>query len=318
MDIQNMKDSLILEGKIYISARRAARIINYAQDYVGQLCRAGKLDCRMVGRSWFVTEESLLSHRQSALDATTEKVSKIIEQPDIKNESKIAIPFPVKAVEPVASNFKYEPIKSALLPEVRKKVPVYFSLPKGTVMTNPVVARVSPIHDSKIILTLALLLFSGFVFSVSLSSMNSGNISTFTSSISSASRDMAHRVATFFDQSNDINLAQVGTGSGAPTSSATPAISKNLANQETQNLNGLGIVSSSQSELTDTQQKEKIRNSFSDQVAIHPDQSGTAGIITPVFRKTNGDDFVYVLVPVKDKNQDKNQDKGQIKNAKQK
>ena len=27
-----MKDTLILEGKTYISARRAARIINYAQD----------------------------------------------------------------------------------------------------------------------------------------------------------------------------------------------------------------------------------------------------------------------------------------------
>ena len=67
-----MKDNLILEGKNYISAKRAAKIINYAQDYIGQLCRSEKLDCRMVGRSWFVTEESLLAHRQSAVDSVIE------------------------------------------------------------------------------------------------------------------------------------------------------------------------------------------------------------------------------------------------------
>src|SRR3989338_4881695 len=90
-----MKDSLILEGKIYISARRAAKIINYAQDYIGQLCRQGKLDSRMVGRSWFVTEESLLAHREAAIDATTERVAKIIgtdaiEENAKRNEKKIS------------------------------------------------------------------------------------------------------------------------------------------------------------------------------------------------------------------------------------
>jgi Holliday junction resolvase len=78
-----MKDSVILEGKIYISAKRAAKIINYAQDYIGQLCRSGKLDCKMIGRSWFVTEESLLAHRESAIDATQERVLKVIKNNDV-------------------------------------------------------------------------------------------------------------------------------------------------------------------------------------------------------------------------------------------
>ncbi|MDE2041276.1 MAG: hypothetical protein KGI59_02755, partial [Patescibacteria group bacterium] len=62
-----MKDSFIFEGKKYISARRASEISDYSSDYVGQLCRAGKLDCRMVGRSWFVTEESLHLHKANVL-----------------------------------------------------------------------------------------------------------------------------------------------------------------------------------------------------------------------------------------------------------
>src|SRR3989344_5877927 len=112
MIVKNMKDTLILEGKNYISARRAAKIINYAQDYIGQLCRAGKLDCRMVGRSWFVTEESLLAHREAAVDATstggvttgnvTEKVAKISpEDSSIKTEEKLH-------TAPVKSPFIYQ------------------------------------------------------------------------------------------------------------------------------------------------------------------------------------------------------------------
>jgi len=59
-----VKDSVLLDGKIYISSRRAAEISHYTTDYVGQLCRSGKVDCRIVGRAWFVTEESVLAHQK--------------------------------------------------------------------------------------------------------------------------------------------------------------------------------------------------------------------------------------------------------------
>ena len=60
-----MKENLILQDKNYISAKRAAEIFGYASDYIGQLCRSGKVECKMVGRSWFVTKESLVKHRIS-------------------------------------------------------------------------------------------------------------------------------------------------------------------------------------------------------------------------------------------------------------
>jgi hypothetical protein len=69
--------------------------------------------------------------------------------------------------------------------------------------------------------------------------------------------------------------------------------------------NGLAVAPSV-SENDDYLLKQKINDSFSDEVKIKPDQSGTAGVITPVFKKTKGNDFVYVLVPVKDA--DKNKD----------
>lgn len=63
-----MQDSFILEGKKYISAKRASEISDYSSDYIGQLCRAGKLDCRRIGRSWFVTEASIHLHRAAILE----------------------------------------------------------------------------------------------------------------------------------------------------------------------------------------------------------------------------------------------------------
>ncbi len=62
-----MSESLIIEGKQYISSRRAAEIAGYSNDYVGQLCRAKKLTCRMVGRFWYVDQQSILRHQKESL-----------------------------------------------------------------------------------------------------------------------------------------------------------------------------------------------------------------------------------------------------------
>jgi hypothetical protein len=59
-----MSDGLIVNGKRYITTREAARLTGYAPDYVGQLCRGGKLDCSPIGRSWFVAEESIIEHKK--------------------------------------------------------------------------------------------------------------------------------------------------------------------------------------------------------------------------------------------------------------
>lgn len=45
-----------------------------------------------------------------------------------------------------------------------------------------------------------------------------------------------------------------------------------------------------------------IANSFSDEVIIRPDNTGRAGVITPVFRSGFGEDYMYVLVPIKESN----------------
>lgn len=57
----NSNDLHLDDGK-YISVREAADKTKYTIDYIGQLCRAGKIKAHRVGYNWFVGEDSILVH----------------------------------------------------------------------------------------------------------------------------------------------------------------------------------------------------------------------------------------------------------------
>jgi hypothetical protein len=277
-----MKDSIILEGKIYISASRAAKIINYTQDYIGQLCRSGKLDCKMIGRSWFVTESSLLEHRESTIDSTEEKISKIIQEAKIEDHK---VKLEDSKIE--KSVFKYETEKSVYLPPLVKTLPTSFSIPR----------------KSSNVINL------GYINSIK---STNGNTSAITSNFSLTTLVFAAIMITgsvfaftlFYPEYNkSISSLQASLSSLAQNNIDTPSVENPTLeiNSTTDNLNGMGVVRSTNSLSENNVAKDKIRSSFSDDVTIKPDTSGTAGVITPIFKKTNGDDFLYVLVPVNNK-----------------
>ncbi|MDO8593886.1 MAG: hypothetical protein Q7R93_00005, partial [bacterium] len=53
---------LTFDGKSFIPTKTAVQISKYSADYIGQLCRGGKLECKMIGRLWYVAEDSLRNH----------------------------------------------------------------------------------------------------------------------------------------------------------------------------------------------------------------------------------------------------------------
>jgi hypothetical protein len=61
-----MSHEITLDGSVYVSSKRAAEIAGYAQDYVGQLARSGKIDARRVGGLWYIKHDSLLQHKEKA------------------------------------------------------------------------------------------------------------------------------------------------------------------------------------------------------------------------------------------------------------
>lgn len=85
-------DELTLDNKIYISSKRAATLTGYAKDYVGQLCREGRVEARLVGRSWYVLEDSIRSHRfgdDDTLDSVSIKTNEKQEEKKQTTEDSI-------------------------------------------------------------------------------------------------------------------------------------------------------------------------------------------------------------------------------------
>lgn len=56
-------DEMEIDGKNYLSSKKAAQLTGYAKDYVGQLCREGRVKAKLIGRSWYVSEDSIRAHR---------------------------------------------------------------------------------------------------------------------------------------------------------------------------------------------------------------------------------------------------------------
>jgi hypothetical protein len=69
------QEEIELDGKTYVSSKRAAQLSQYAQDYIGQLCRAGSADCRRVSGLWYVTLQSLESHKEMSAEVKSQAFS---------------------------------------------------------------------------------------------------------------------------------------------------------------------------------------------------------------------------------------------------
>ena len=74
-------DEILIEEKKYVSSKQAAKLTGYAKDYIGQLCREGRVPARLVGRSWYVLEAAIQDHRFGNAMAV-ESVESIIKAPE--------------------------------------------------------------------------------------------------------------------------------------------------------------------------------------------------------------------------------------------
>lgn len=68
-------DKVILDGKEYIRSALAAKSLHYTTDYIGQLCRAKKIDARLVGRSWYVHLPSAEDHKSEKKKRKSQPIS---------------------------------------------------------------------------------------------------------------------------------------------------------------------------------------------------------------------------------------------------
>ena len=73
-------NSISIDGKKYSKATDIARELGYTADYVGQLCRAKKVEAQLVGRSWYVLEESIRAHKKTRYRNDKKVTHQLIKQ----------------------------------------------------------------------------------------------------------------------------------------------------------------------------------------------------------------------------------------------
>lgn len=114
-------DSLDIEGKEYISARRAGSEHGYTSDYIGQLVRKGSLEGKKVGRAWYVSVDSL-----SAYEKVLEK-EKETRSAQMKEEVAKYAEAPVKAIvhPPIVEPYREVSAQPEIKEEPVSKVSVH-------------------------------------------------------------------------------------------------------------------------------------------------------------------------------------------------
>lgn len=112
-------DEVTLNNKKYLKATEIAKDLGYTSDYVGQLCRAGKVDAQLVGRSWFVNEASLREHKHG-----TKRSNKAKSQAAVKHYRKSQTNRPRRAThtphERHITVHHYEADEADLFPQIKR------------------------------------------------------------------------------------------------------------------------------------------------------------------------------------------------------
>lgn len=72
-------DLLEFEGVPYLKASAIAKKLGYTADYVGQLCRSGKVEAKLVGRTWYVSETSIKGHKSSRNRSSKSKTQEALK-----------------------------------------------------------------------------------------------------------------------------------------------------------------------------------------------------------------------------------------------
>lgn len=73
-------DNVSVNGEQYVKASSIARELGYTADYVGQLCRGGKVDAQLIGRSWYVSERSIREHKRDRYRSTKAKSKESVRE----------------------------------------------------------------------------------------------------------------------------------------------------------------------------------------------------------------------------------------------
>ncbi len=233
-----MDEIVTFEGKKYISARRAAKEYDYSIDYIGQLARASKVEARMVGRTYYIYEPSIISYKRSGN----------------------------------GHNNNLEQVRSSVTP--RK----HYNHSLESVMATLLLGAI----------------FGSLIFVFIAPPM----VGTDNRLLQASSGDLISDLWRYISSLWDKILAMFSRDGEKLTKDTKTDKVQDRVGLETDVNSGLVVVPSTGSEESDISLTQRVKNSFSDEVVVEPDETGASGVIKPIFKNRTGAEYIYVLVPI--------------------
>lgn len=332
-----MDSELFFDGDKFISSRRAAKIGAYTNDYIGQMCRDGKLTCKMVGRTWYVSEKALLVHKNANPNGKFWRKGRMEQREFLKKRVRTSS-TPTISVAPVleketkdnrgtkaseevlqmGGEIKYENEAVVVLPNLTKSEPL---TQETSEITRTKLKRTLSFLSPTFVKTLFLI--GAISVSVLLSSavlkVNPGSQVVYEQMAKSISSPLNRAKGEIFlipqqalsssatENFNNVALSFYRSVKdfirGARIRILVLLSGKDVAvetNVPAQTGTSQGVVVVSKDELEDAETTiSRIKNSFSDEVSVAPDDDGSSGVIKPIFKSQYEDEYLYVLVPIK-------------------
>lgn len=89
--------------KTFVKAAKVAQNLGYTADYIGQLCRSGKVNAKLVGRTWYVEEASVKAHKKGRYRSVKSVATKELKR-RVKSEAARGHSVPLRtALSPAAT-----------------------------------------------------------------------------------------------------------------------------------------------------------------------------------------------------------------------
>jgi hypothetical protein len=309
---------LELNGKKYISAKRAAMNFGYSTDYIGQLSRGGKIDSVRVGRDRFIEIESLSRYVEglSKQDIITEDISSDLEERIVPIKK---ISEPVEPPENVSgqARVRISPIRDNS-PERHVSLRRYFA---GALVALVMLMVVGPMFSGDKNLASvgnngeasAIGSVVGKIDKVYMSFLHKidrvivaiwNTLRTKTLALlapilgdSSESTMVINTSETNGDSlTADLRVDQLRT---IVSEQIDKELSKTIdyAEEAKRDSSGMIVAPSTGTITGDEALKKSIASKFSDKVEVSVDPGGESGLIKPIFKNPNDGTYLYVLVP---------------------
>ncbi|NTV44890.1 MAG: helix-turn-helix domain-containing protein [Candidatus Yonathbacteria bacterium] len=310
-----MENTLEIEGRTHVSSSCAAELTGYTNDYIGQLCRAGKVKGVIVGRIRFVDKESLLAYAEE--DHWAGKTLYVSTKSDVRSAEDI------EPSDRVPSE-KYTTFNS------------WISFPATVFITTVIIVLFAGMHVARVWDMAGQAVVAGDIFIATNTVTQGAPASTPKGYLTRWGRQtgmffeyLVDGVSTFLGESfggaftSGVSLATVVAannnsfaercavfvyrtlfgfvqGARVMTVRTLTLVLNTLGmpdTKETTTQSVMVVVPAAVNESENEAMKDRIRMSFSDEVDVTVG-GDSSGIITPVFKSGKEDRYMFVMVPV--------------------